>query len=149
MRAASLTGSNDMEAWEVLERAADKIERDGWAQGDKDGVIPRESVGHCASTAITETCYGKDDTWLVEASMFGVMTEAESALEVAIGGNDISSIFEWNDEPGRTAEEVIAMLRACAASLKAARTEATRQHAPESTVAEVATGDATALEHAS
>lgn len=128
-----------MEAWEVLERAADKIERDGWFSPH----IPfcKGTDPLCASNAVAAVADAFTESTYHEG--------AHQALAKAVGGGSLPDIWGWNDAPGRTAEEVIAMLRACAASLKAARTEATRQHATESTVAEVATGDATALEHVS
>src|SRR5690348_15593602 len=136
-----------MEAWEVLERAADKIERDGWGQASASSDTRPNGPG-CALNALAAVSEVPD----IYYNKGAVAWEAAvSAMARALGSEDDTrrSIWHWNDAAGRTKDEVTSVMRAVAASLKAARTEAARQHAPESTVAEVATGDAGALEYVS
>lgn len=82
---------------EILNRAADHIERHGWWTQSGGGT------GTCASNAI----------YHVTGDAF---TPAHSALLVYLGHNpnDPTPIFRWNDAPGRAASEVIEVLRACA-----------------------------------
>lgn len=100
-----------METWEVLERAADKIERDGWFGAmQADGRFRvNERDGMCAHIAIVDA---------------GPANEMPiTALQVfarAVGGNEsIGNTPVWNNAPERTKEEVISMLRAVAATEKA------------------------------
>ena len=76
---------------EILLRAAEVLERDGWTQGASTCGRKR-----CAMTAI-----GDAD---------GRIEERER-LRAVIGSN---SIVDWNDAPGRTASEVIAAMREAA-----------------------------------
>lgn len=94
-----------MNASEVLNRAADGLERDGWMSPDRctDGPAPT-----CAQLAI-----GRVD------GVVGGMA-AERALLSHIGGSTVGDIWRWNDAPERTAAEVIEALRA-AAVIEAAR----------------------------
>ena len=95
-----------MKPSEVLARAVEVIETKGWHQGDFDndegcvcvwGAI-NIAMGGCASDA---GCVGDGD---------------ESALHflgTVLQGNEnkyLSSVVDFNDAPGRTQEEVVAML---------------------------------------
>ena len=128
-----------MEAWGVLERAADKIERDGWTRH----AFRRKDGSCCILGAII--CVAPDGMKITDGAMTSVLRECDEAFITATGRGAMA----WNDLYAEDSSDAVSMMRAVAASLKAARTEATRQHAPESTVAEVATGDAGALEHVS
>lgn len=85
-------------AADVLERAAELLERDGWCQ---------RQLHHC------------DGSRCVRGAII------DAALEVGEGSLPPSewlrrhlgakrSLPEWNDDPGRTADEVIAKLREAA-----------------------------------
>ena len=78
---------------DVLNGAADLIERRGWAQG-------YSPLRCCALTAILRAADG--------VSTY----DAERALKAEIAPARV--ITWWNDEPGRTKAEVVAALRAAA-----------------------------------
>jgi len=121
---------------EVLERAASVVDL-GWAQGD--GSENFDSTGgHCAITAVDYSALDAD---------LDVHEAAQSALVKAIGGDCVEAIWKWNDTPGRTKEEVSAMLRAVAASLRAAAHD-DGTAATESTVGDLSTEDAGQVEEA-
>lgn len=85
---------------EVLNDATDLIEREGWYPGDDSaGTDPA-----CAGNAILRV--SMEDA----AAQLG----AWRALWEHIGGTDLPDIWEWNDEPGRTKERVVATMRATA-----------------------------------
>lgn len=86
----------------VLDGAADLLERDGWCQR-----AWRNRTGQrCAQTALVDSAEGVyDDPWV----------KATWVMRQWIG----ESLTPWNDEPGRTASEVIAALRGAAASERA------------------------------
>lgn len=87
----------------LLLRAADVIEAQGWCQkfvGSRDGKV-------CLEGALM-VAYGKSPTELIEASR--VPMEASRRVRRAVG----TDAFRWNDEKGRTKDEVVAKLRAVA-----------------------------------
>lgn len=110
-----------MKTSEILLDAARLIETNGLNKGTffdmaafESGEIPsRADCAMCAygaiNTAVTgdpDDCYGEDSD------------EAAGALADRLGiPNSIGDIGEWNDAPDRTAGEVVAELRACAAEL--------------------------------
>ena len=79
---------------DVLNGAADLIERDGWVQGS-----PRTSEGRCMNMALQEVA-GKQVYW-----------QAKRYVEDVVG---FRATAAWNDTPGRTKTEVVAALRAAA-----------------------------------
>jgi hypothetical protein len=83
---------------DVLNGAADLIERDGWCQSR----YLLETGERCADGAIAVAGNGHHG---------GVRSVARLALRSAIGGE---SVVIWNDAPGRTKAEVVAALRAAA-----------------------------------
>lgn len=86
-------------------RAADYIEQHGW--------FPHDSDGACASNAMHLAefgCYGCD-------KRSEAFWDASAKFARAIGGYNCTSIFCWNDTPGRTKDEVVAKLRTVALSL--------------------------------
>ena len=101
-----------------LRAAADLIERDGWTQGryHLDGC-------HCAlgaiATAITGDPQADPDEGIFAADADGDMKmwtrwgRATRVLRWQIDGPG-AAISEWNDEHGRTAEEVVAKMREAA-----------------------------------
>ncbi len=84
---------------DVMNGAADLIERDGWAQGQYLNV---HTGGRCADGAITAAGVGVT---------YYVRNQAREVLRAYIGGN---APVIWNDVPGRTKAEVVAALRAAA-----------------------------------
>lgn len=85
----------------VLLRAAEMLERDGeWGQGRfEPGVV----IGrNCMILAVREV-----DGHSYEGA-------AERKLLRAFGTTDAIAVFNWNDAPERTKEEVVAKLRAVA-----------------------------------
>lgn len=84
---------------EVLNAAADLLEAEGWLQniwGDPDRG-PR-----CAMGALMD---------VTPAEEWPQQRDAEQTLRTLIGAR----VTEWNDQPGQTAENVIATLREAAA----------------------------------
>lgn len=95
-----------MNVSQILNAAADKIEREGWFGAAGHGP-------NCALIAINACVNDGDD--------FNY-TETRKALVRGIGddGSFLSmNIVHWNNAPGRTKDEVVAMLRAVAATEKA------------------------------
>ncbi len=86
---------------EVLDRAADYIEQHGWCQGEfsKNGAV-------CVSGAISRVLgvefYRADNR----------VYDAKNAFARHLKSDDPPCV--WNDEDGRTQEEVIATLREAA-----------------------------------
>ncbi len=111
---------------DVLDAAADHIQQHGWAQGSyrtPDGCC-------CARGAIAVTrgdydgCVNADDVdaekaleelgdYLVEHDLVDVSEDDR--------GQGVCPIITWNDEPGRTADEVIGTLRRVAAEQRTAQ----------------------------
>lgn len=107
---------------EILDKAADVIERNGWTQGDWYDVDARGDSRECpvcALGAINVAGGSLPDEFpdgprraaaLVLADRLGVLEDALSyGLSNTVGR-------DWNDVAGRTAEEVVAELRAAVAS---------------------------------
>lgn len=91
-----------------LENAATLLREMGWCQGS----MTNGAGCHCAMGALAVICEGE---WTPR------WDEAREALYRQFGGRHaIPSLVEWNDTPGRTAEEVISALEA-AASLTRSR----------------------------
>lgn len=88
---------------QLLLKAADLIERDGWGEGD---CIEH---GYCIYAALVKA----DDP---KAFNTARASAAGWRLVKALGLHRISDLFHWNDAPERTAAEVIAKLRAVALS---------------------------------
>lgn len=82
---------------DVLNGAADLIERDGFVQR----MFSDHRGRRCMDGAIMTTC------------LPGRWQDRQAAREVlvAVVGADL---YDWNDEPGRTQAEVVAALRAAA-----------------------------------
>ncbi len=96
------------EPWrKLLLDAADVIEQRGWCQcrlGTQDGAV-------CAGGAVLSA----GNCWEGHLSSNPIAAEAARRLRAHIGpGYTCGNIASWNDEPGRTKEEVLATLRAVA-----------------------------------
>jgi hypothetical protein len=96
------TETKPLEPWQqLLLRAAEVIERDGWIQGhafQHDGV--------CMVGAIARA--GRGQQWPAGTQYQKMLT----ALFPSTGGN----MVRWNDTPGRTKQQVIDALRKAARS---------------------------------
>lgn len=86
---------------EHLLRAADLLETKGWIQEQV-----KSEKGFCAMGAIYETC-----------ELDEVNNDCSCFLCVGVLRKVHEQLSDWNDEPGRTKEEVIALLREEAAKL--------------------------------
>ncbi len=80
---------------DVLDAAADLLERDGWCQGNH-----RHAAGTCVDYAL-------------HAATQPVHNTARQALQRRVG-----PVAEWNNAPDQTAANVIATMRSVAADLR-------------------------------
>ena len=95
---------------DVLDSAADLIERDGWI-GDVDSGASVPVSAMCVQVACSQS-----------TESFPLSLEATYALAASLGINVnrtqpsrcLSAVWEWNDTPGRTEQEVLAALRRAA-----------------------------------
>ena len=90
---------------DVLNGAAGLIERDGWCQRQ----YRDENGCRCLAGAI-DAVAGEDPEFHWESTEDAVTVRARHAVADVVGKNWSS----WNDEPGRTKAEVVAVLRAAA-----------------------------------
>lgn len=99
----------------TLNLAADLIEERGWTRGSQ-GMLPYPSAPKCLEGAISaasglplyEGLYGDTHTY---PSVHGVSCPAYDAVVAHL---DLpGQAWLWNDAPGRTATEVVEVLRAC------------------------------------
>lgn len=100
---------NDPRVNEIRLKAADLLEKHGWVQGTwgRDGG-PRCMLGACRVAAgVNEANCGGD----AEIRYGLAEIAALFSVEKATNGTVHSPVL-WNDDPDRTAEEVIAALRA-------------------------------------
>lgn len=95
-----------------LRAAADVLECDGWRQesyGSPTGCKCLYGAIHYVAScgqAVSEVNMDHDE--LDQAARL------ESAVQLTIGAHGWLETLAWNDAPGRTADEVIAVLRAAA-----------------------------------
>ncbi len=106
-RHVEITPLQPPEKWRlILRRAADVLDDARWIQG-----MPTDRAGgYCLLGAISLVAYGR-------MCSFGPKSNARRAVEAVsryIGEPPDFRIWVWNDEPGRTKQEVIATLRAAA-----------------------------------
>lgn len=85
----------DAAGW-ILWNAADYIEAHGWCQG-----TIKVGVRVCAMGALSESIGDRNHV---------IAQDAVNRLTARVG----TYVAQWNDDPGRTKEEVIAALRAAA-----------------------------------
>ena len=105
-------GETTIEPWrKVLLDAADYIEKHGWCQGR----IGNAGESVCAVGAMWMAFDGtipKQANWVKDRAV----DQAYRAMCNYVMCNYVRSYpAEWNDEPGRTAAEVTAAMRECAA----------------------------------
>ena len=102
-----------MRPQEVLSRAADAIEEHGWTQGNSGNT----QIGFCISGAMMHvgfSFHALDRAYDILCDRLGVLG-CHPTLTRRI------MIPKWNDEPGRTKEQVVTMLRELASSLESWR----------------------------
>ncbi|MDQ6875418.1 MAG: hypothetical protein M3042_10220 [Actinomycetota bacterium] len=87
---------------DVLDSAADLLERDGWCQG----VFRRADGARCVADAIDDAAAVGPDLW----KLARVAVAEHLALK--------TPLTYWNDAPGQTAANVLATLRSVAADLR-------------------------------
>lgn len=112
-----------METSEVLNNAADLIERDGWTQGNEGMLVAR--VPHCLEGAIAAASGLKSWVESHRGPLYRNHDVKVCPAGKALGeylGSDMPA-WAWNDQRHRTAIEVVALLRAVAV-VEAAREEA-------------------------
>lgn len=124
-----------MKTSEILDKAADVIERNGWHQGDWMHARPGRQDDECPvceggalNLAVTGSpCIDADDDDAPAdlLTAYEVMAHrAKPSLEIGPEDYTVGELLEafvevvasWNDAKGRTAEEVVRELRAAAAS---------------------------------
>ena len=91
---------------DVLNGAADLIERDGWWQGNYRGPNGERCLNRALADALDLPLNGLA-LWRLDPLYLG----AEAALRNVTGRYLLTG---WNDQPGRTQAEVVAALRAAA-----------------------------------
>jgi hypothetical protein len=102
---------------DVLERAADILETDGWVR-----YTPRGDNGQrCALSAIAAAVKtGEDMAWLGLASRALLVDHLEKNRLIPVHPwfSAVGAIIAYNDTHRRTADEVVATLRAAAAAAR-------------------------------
>jgi hypothetical protein len=103
---------------------ADVIERNGWHQGGyyfaEAGKLPGDSRV-CALGAINVVSHGFpwSPLWHTAGRERGASLVMAITGYILASGHAGDTLVDWNDTPGRTAEEVIAAFRACADRIEA------------------------------
>lgn len=101
-----------------LRAAADVLERDGWTQ---EGYVG-PSGSRCIVGVVTKVLGGDDGEKSVPLANKGRMVAARRMIAEQLDDACTDywyDVIDWNDAEGRTAEEVIATLRAAADSAEA------------------------------
>src|SRR2546423_6957485 len=103
---------------------ADVIERNGWHQGSYFYAEPGKPAGQsrlCALGAINVVTHGVpwSPLWETAARERGAAVVMAITGYIKASGRAGETLVDWNDEPGRTAEEVTAAFRACADRIEA------------------------------
>lgn len=111
-----------MKTSEILDKAADVIERNGWVQDEWYEFGRAEDPRDCPVCAGggLDVAAGydpgePDDIPALSAAVKAFAAHVDPAFDPAAQGG-YGTVAGWNDEPGRTAEEVVRELRAAAAS---------------------------------
>ncbi|GHG10125.1 DUF6197 family protein [Streptomyces hydrogenans] len=99
---------------EILVSAGDIIRRDGWYQGETDDGDP-ESGAVCLMGAIGRAATGDSRSEEVTIWRDGVMEEANRAVQRVIDILGRTDVGVWNDDQGRTVEDVLLVLKQAAA----------------------------------
>lgn len=100
----TLNVSDIQESGQIVRRAAEMIEEFGWIQGSIGG----RNIGMCARGAIYHSARAQTADWVMPAKR---AEDAFTKFLVGIPADCHSYIVPtlpcWNDEPDRTAEEVL------------------------------------------
>jgi hypothetical protein len=113
--------TTDLLSVQLLNDAADIIEREGHAQ-----KTMRDSYGrYCAVGAMREAARKRDVMKLYAQRAEVVLLRHLNAAQ------QVFTVANWNDEPGRTGSEVVATLRAVAALEKARHAKGATVTKPE------------------
>ena len=88
---------------QILNEAADLIERTGWCQGHYALTSDGKSVGAKDVGAACFCCIG------AIKAVSPTFKDSRDAADVMVA--KVGMIHVWNDQPGRTAEEVLESLR--------------------------------------
>ena len=106
----------DMTAKQIVSCAADYIEKNGLLKGDY-WTYDEESYpvpnGPCCTMGALRTC-ASTDRYPPNIWNRGSLEAALRAVEARLSGRTVP---EWNDDPGRTQEEVVSTLREVANSM--------------------------------
>lgn len=96
---------------EVFREAARIIERDGWYQGMLQNP---NGTGYCAMGALFKACGERPVSYF-----YGLPSRSKRAIQ-SLSLHVGAEISSWNDDPSRTAEDVILELKRCAEAVEAA-----------------------------
>jgi hypothetical protein len=102
-----------------LRAAAEVLRRDGWTQGD---YYDFETGCHCVLGALIAAAGGPKATHPMDLAPPATRSRFDPAVKAVIDhlGFDYGlHVVDWNDAPGRTADEVIAALLAAADAAEA------------------------------
>lgn len=91
---------------DILNKAADILTTGGWCQGTY-GELDSNSGPHCAKGALWRAMVEAD----VQSTDMRISWLSKLIIEAA---NHRGNIVSWNDEPNRTASEVISTFRKAA-----------------------------------
>ena len=91
---------------ELLQIARDLIEGYGWTQG-----VLKDDAGFCVRGAVLEACremgiLRRFDQESRESAFYQVL----DALNVEVSFDGFWTLADWNDDPGRTKDEVLDLL---------------------------------------
>lgn len=123
-----------MRTSEVLNKAADLIETRGWSQGSwgggascsapvcVEGAIAAAMDLSLGALLLTEPRSAEENHAFIQMLDCPAYAAVSSFLAISSGG-----LYVWNDEHGRTAEQVIEVLRAAALIEQAKEAEVTEQ----------------------
>lgn len=102
---------------DILDKAADHIDTVGWHQGRlyDDAYTPLTACPVCAMGAINTALFGTPKFPLDMRRADCETYEVADLLRPRIGNAELA---EWNDEEGRTQDEVTALMRETAAELR-------------------------------
>ncbi len=110
---------------DLLDDAADLIERDGWAQG-----WLRDPDGHLCATGAVAAAATTDDL-LTNQTLRGLVLDPNGpvragirAAEDTIGGGLSFTLPMWNDAEGRSEQQVLDLLRTTAKRQRIAANQA-------------------------
>ncbi|MEU5360223.1 hypothetical protein ACFY9R_29140 [Streptomyces albidoflavus] len=115
-----MTTPTPVDVADVLDRAADHIDRVGWTQGDWYMATSEqrpEDCSVCAMGAISLTLTGNPTPPGPDEEIYGQMVDLSDLVisHIEVLGVDLPS---WNDEPGRTKEHVLSAFRSTATALR-------------------------------